>query len=673
MERTLSFLVNKINGVYNKEEWMKEVYETITQEYIEDAIEGVQVYPANWPRRVRLMVKDASVKTKLLTDGIDVFGQHVDLEDDALGPSLRITVIDAPIEMPFEKIVSALQSFGKVVDVQDQYLNIQGRQTGWRTGIKVVTMNSIHKRIPDKLMVTDTFGRQSTVLLMTDRQHYQWKDPHVVKMRSCNRCGSSNHQQQDCTSQDKLCYKCGSSSHLQYQCDKKRNIGYKENESVYVFRGEMSALSNFNKQFPIVVDDQKYICNEQFIVAQKAKLFDDLNAQAEVMKMTDPRKMKPIGNNLRNYEHRKWKAAGMDIITKCNVIKYETHPLALEMLLSTEGKLIGEATEGMEWGIGLSILDDECLNPERWEGANKMGRILMRIRDSILQEKQKKELALQEIESAQNPKPELGDVGQELSRNEKSDMNLMSSTQCLVTTIQDSEDIPDDIFEDSMEWLNPSKHESEIDREKSTVTDCILMIGDSNVKSLELTDEDEPFNLHVVSEPELKISSVPEVVRQQFVADSDDIKVVLVHVGTHDFEKNLPTDLNLLFNQYTSMLNHLNDTFRNALIVASSVLPRAKSNAFQQDFEKVNLEIVHFNEMIKSACEKMPHIMFLQNDESFKQDLEICDHLFQIHDDSGIRLGRQGEGVLEGVFRSTLTETYYKKQLQTEFGLNIMT
>ena len=52
MERTLSFLVNKINGVYNKEEWMKEVYETITQEYIEDAIEGVQVYPANWPRRV---------------------------------------------------------------------------------------------------------------------------------------------------------------------------------------------------------------------------------------------------------------------------------------------------------------------------------------------------------------------------------------------------------------------------------------------------------------------------------------------------------------------------------------------------------------------------------------------------------------------------------------------
>ena len=76
---------------------MKEVYETITQEYIEDAIEGVQVYPANWPRRVRLMVKDASVKTKLLTDGIDVFGQHVDLEDDALGPSLRITVINAPI------------------------------------------------------------------------------------------------------------------------------------------------------------------------------------------------------------------------------------------------------------------------------------------------------------------------------------------------------------------------------------------------------------------------------------------------------------------------------------------------------------------------------------------------------------------------------------------------
>ena len=381
MDKILSFSVNKVYGVYNRNEWMKEVYESLTQLCDEDDIEVIQVYPAGWPRKVRVMIKETSVKESLYSSGINVFGQHVDLDDDHLGPPVIVTVTDAPIEMPFEKVTEMLQDYGKIVSVNDEFLAIEGRQTKLKTGTKTVKMVGVTKKIPEKVIVTDKFGRKTTVLLSCDRQYVQRMNI-FEKKQFCKKCGSSSHLEEECKSNQKLCYRCGSESHLQFQCPIPKNTGVIENSEVYCFKGESAVLSNFNKQYPIVVNDESFNCNEQYIVHEKALLFGDDITAAEVMELTDPVKMKQLGNRIRNYNHKEWKEQSTKIVTKCNEIKFSTHPEALEVLMATEHKVLGEATSSKEWASGFAITHEKCLEYKEWQGENKMGKILMKIREN---------------------------------------------------------------------------------------------------------------------------------------------------------------------------------------------------------------------------------------------------------------------------------------------------
>ena len=384
MERTLSFSVTKIYGVYNKHEWMQEVYGAIIKDHEEGDVETIQVYPADWPRRVRLMVKDLTVKQKLQADGIEVFNQHIDLDDDLLGPPVVVTVVDTPIEMPFERVVSVLESFGKVQKIEDDYLEIDGKQTKWKTGVRLVTMAGLTQRIPERITVNDELERASTILLRCEKQPIRSSLSKSPKL-FCKKCGSKDHQQDHCESSQKLCYLCGSNSHLRKDCSSYQATGVRENEEMVCFKGENATFSNFNKDFPIVVDGKTFKCNEQYIVYRKAEMFNDEEAAEQVMGMTDPRKMKQLGHNIRHYNHKVWQENCVEVITHCNEVKYTTHENAMKALLATKGKKIAEATQSKEWGVGISLDNEDCLNYSRWTGQNKMGVILMEIRDKVIE------------------------------------------------------------------------------------------------------------------------------------------------------------------------------------------------------------------------------------------------------------------------------------------------
>ena len=706
MERTLSFAVNKINGVYKKQEWMKEIYDVVTVTHKEDDIEAVQVYPAEWPRRVRLMVKNSAVKNELLISGVDIFGQHVDFEDDELGPSVVVTVLDTPIEMPFDKVVDILQTFGKIVNVDDEYLNIQGKPTPWKTGTKMVTMAALQSRIPERINVQDQFGRQVAIILRCSNPRFQGQNVEANKKKFCKKCGSASHIQDECTSMQRLCYRCGSNSHLQFQCSVPKTKGFRENDSVYCFRGEHSVLSNFNKQFPITVDGNDYICNEQYIVAEKARMFGDSHAFTQVLAMTDPVKMKQLGNNISNYNHRIWKQSSVHIVAKCNEVKYASHPEAMKVLLSTGKRQIGEATESKEWGIGLSIYSDECLECSSWIGSNKMGEILMKIRDEAQKSKQDADDrisdsdTLEPIPVAVDLPPEVANIASmppddrdqsagmpddpseddvipdamEIQETEEptKDTDEVHTEEASDHTLHGSKDEDanvsnnHNITQETLDWSNLSC-EGDIADSKTVVA----VVGDANVQNLELDCDEMLLDVDVIGCKDLKISTVTETMRTQSDSGKDDYTTILLHVGSNDFDKTKRSNFQLLFTEYTHMLTDIETLYKGVTIIVSSVLPRAKHNLYQEEFQTVNQEISHFNELVSAYCEGKSNIIFLDNDEAFFTDYEVQDHLYKIHDDRGLLLGKQGEMVLTETFTTALVENCYARKLRSDYDVHV--
>ena len=57
------------------------------------------------------------------------------------------------------------------------------------------------------------------------------------------------------------------------------------------------------------------------------------------------------------------------------------------MLLSTDERVIGEATSEDPWGVGMRLNNPEVLNQTKWKGkSNLIGQILMNIRDQLREE-----------------------------------------------------------------------------------------------------------------------------------------------------------------------------------------------------------------------------------------------------------------------------------------------
>lgn len=712
MDRTLSFAVNKICGVYNKQEWMQEVYEAIVKDYSEDDIEGIQVYPANWPRRVRLMVKYPEVKQKLEINGIDLFGQHVDLDDDRYGPPTTVTVIDAPLEMPFDRVTAVLESYGKVLAVRDEFFRLEGRQTTWKTGTKLVTMSELKAKIPDRLTVIDPLGRKISISLKCTHQFIMSDKLQVRPQVFCQNCGSKAHAKEECSSNNKLCYRCGSESHLQSQCLYPRSAGIKQNEKVCCFSGENAILSNFNKQFPVAINGKNYICNEQYIVHQKALLFDDKEAATLVMTLKSPRQMKQLGNNLKNYDHALWQRKSAQIIAKCNEVKFDTHNDAQKFLLSTGDKIIGEATKGREWGTGISLDEDECLDNWKWTGENRMGGILMKIRDNYRQklanqQEDKHAQAAEQPPTALPPAEEVSHTASEGNGDEvdaeavaignladplptpsivdsddqatngitrhcedHTEMKMMLNKE--EPTMKEPSKASDTLHpsaDDSMDWSNLT-----VDETHQDPVECVLVIGDSNVGDLLLEGHESALTSEVVSEEKMKIHDVVTTLDKWMLDKPDklnEVKMVIVHVGGYNFDIRVPADVHMLFEQYCGMLNAISQKLNNSSIILSSILPRARQNKYQEEFSTVNVEIAELNEMLRDLCENNEMLMYMNNDERFISNFEVCDYLYRIHDELGINLSRRGRDVLDETMEEIIMKVYYKTKLQTVFDVNV--
>lgn len=130
------------------------------------------------------------------------------------------------------------------------------------------------------------------------------------------------------------------------------------------------------------VDGMAYHTTEQYMMAEKARLFKDGEVLEEIMTAEHPSKYKKLGRKIRGFVPEIWDAHKYDIVVKGNKAKFSQNPELKEFLISTGDAIIAEASPYDKiWGIGLDRETAEKGGVKDWQGENLLGCALMDVRD----------------------------------------------------------------------------------------------------------------------------------------------------------------------------------------------------------------------------------------------------------------------------------------------------
>ena len=142
----------------------------------------------------------------------------------------------------------------------------------------------------------------------------------------------------------------------------------------------------FSQWYPCVfeVEGATYYTTEQFMMAQKALLFQDHEIYNQIQLATNPKEFKSLGRKICGFQEAVWDAHKYEIVLKGNKAKFSQNQALADFLVETNSKVLVEASPyDTIWGIGLSQDDKNIENPHCWNGQNLLGFALMEVRDSL--------------------------------------------------------------------------------------------------------------------------------------------------------------------------------------------------------------------------------------------------------------------------------------------------
>ncbi|WP_280899465.1 MULTISPECIES: NADAR family protein [unclassified Streptomyces] len=135
---------------------------------------------------------------------------------------------------------------------------------------------------------------------------------------------------------------------------------------------------------PFVVDGVTYATAEHWMMAGKARLFDDPEAERRIVAAGHPSQAKAAGRLVRGFDEQIWRRERFGIVVEGSVHKFAAHEDLRQFLLNTGDWVLVEASPvDRVWGIGLAADDEAAGHPERWRGPNLLGFALMEARDRL--------------------------------------------------------------------------------------------------------------------------------------------------------------------------------------------------------------------------------------------------------------------------------------------------
>ncbi|MEU4210621.1 NADAR family protein [Streptomyces sp. NPDC026206] len=135
---------------------------------------------------------------------------------------------------------------------------------------------------------------------------------------------------------------------------------------------------------PFTVDGTVYATAEHWMMAGKARLFGDAEAQARAVGAGHPKQAKDAGRSVRGFDEEEWRRHRFELVVEGSVHKFGQHPELGAYLLGTGARVLVEASPlDRVWGIGLAADDERAPDPARWRGLNLLGFALMEARQRL--------------------------------------------------------------------------------------------------------------------------------------------------------------------------------------------------------------------------------------------------------------------------------------------------
>ena len=139
----------------------------------------------------------------------------------------------------------------------------------------------------------------------------------------------------------------------------------------HVQTGETVDASCLSQWFPcsFVAEGETYTTAEQYMMAEKAKLFGDEEIRQQILRERDPMTCKRLGRKVRDFEKEVWDARCGDIVVAGNIAKFSQNPEMKAFLMATGNAILAEgAPRDRIWGIGMGKNNPLAQNPATGKG-----------------------------------------------------------------------------------------------------------------------------------------------------------------------------------------------------------------------------------------------------------------------------------------------------------------
>ncbi|AIZ62702.1 hypothetical protein PK28_01610 [Hymenobacter sp. DG25B] len=135
---------------------------------------------------------------------------------------------------------------------------------------------------------------------------------------------------------------------------------------------------------PFTLNGQTYATTEHYMMAEKARLFQDEATRQAILAAPHPHQAKTLGRQVQNFEEGLWNDARFAIVVQGNLAKFSQYPALRQFLLDTGQRVLVEASPvDVIWGIGLAQDDPRAANSAEWPGLNLLGFALMEVRAQL--------------------------------------------------------------------------------------------------------------------------------------------------------------------------------------------------------------------------------------------------------------------------------------------------
>lgn len=129
------------------------------------------------------------------------------------------------------------------------------------------------------------------------------------------------------------------------------------------------------------VEGRIYRNAEQYMMAEKARLFEDRATWNQIMRCDTPARAKELGRQVKGFDEKVWEQHRYQIVVTGNFHKFSQNREHWGWLNLTNNNILVETNPHDEiWSAGFLKNDRRLFIPAEWPGLNLLGLALMEVR-----------------------------------------------------------------------------------------------------------------------------------------------------------------------------------------------------------------------------------------------------------------------------------------------------